>query len=278
MLAVKTCIDTITLEYEIAGTGEHAIFIHGALIADAFRPLLDEPVLTDRYRLINYHRQGYAGSSRPSGTTTIAAEASDCRSLLGHLGIDCAHVVGHSFGGAVALQMALDAPDLVHSLALLEPALMVGESGPGYRDSLLRGIERYREAGVDQVVNAFMEARWPGYRPHLERLLPEALGQAVADAGTAFERELPGLLQWQFGEDEAARIRQPVLSVLGGGSDALSPRFPETHQWLLARMPNAQGAVLEDATHLMQLEHPTGVAEILSDFWFRHPFDASQVG
>ena len=39
-----------------------------------------------------------------------------------------AHVVGHSFGGAVALQLALDAPDLVHSLALLEPALFVGAS------------------------------------------------------------------------------------------------------------------------------------------------------
>ena len=43
------------------------VFIHGAFIADTFRPLLAEPSLAGHYRLILYHRRGYAGSSRASG-------------------------------------------------------------------------------------------------------------------------------------------------------------------------------------------------------------------
>jgi pimeloyl-ACP methyl ester carboxylesterase len=54
------------------------------------------------------------------------------------------HVVGHSFGGCIALQLALDSPHVVRSLALLEPALFVGASARSYRESLLRSAERYR--------------------------------------------------------------------------------------------------------------------------------------
>ena len=54
--------DEAELAYEVMGTGEPVVFIHGAFIADAFRPLLAEPSLAGRYRLILYHRRGYAGS------------------------------------------------------------------------------------------------------------------------------------------------------------------------------------------------------------------------
>ena len=256
--------DGAELEYEVSGTGEPVVFIHGAFIADTFRPLLAEPSLAGRYRLILYHRRGYAGSSRASGPVSVARQAADCRALLRHLGVERAHVVGHSYGGAVALQLALDTPGVVHSLALLEPALMVGASAQGYRESLARGVERYREAGAAVVVDEFLQARWPGYRAALDRALPGAFAQAVADAGTSFERELPGLLGWRFGEAEARRISQPALSVLGGESDALWSRFGETHRLLLAWLPHAEGFVLPGATHFMQLEDPRGMAEALA--------------
>jgi pimeloyl-ACP methyl ester carboxylesterase len=129
-------VDGVTLEYEVAGAGEPVVFIHGTFIADPFRPLLAEPSLADRYRLIAYHRRGYAGSSRASGPVSVARQAADCRALIRHLGVESAHVVGHSFGGCIALQLALDAPDVVHSLALLEPALMLGASAQPYREAL----------------------------------------------------------------------------------------------------------------------------------------------
>ena len=263
--------DGAELEYEVSGRGEPAVFIHGAFIADTFRPLLAEPSLGGRYRLILYHRRGYAGSSRASGPVSVARQAADCRALLRHLGVKRAHVVGHSYGGIVALQVALEAPDVAHSLTLLEPGLMVGASAQDYRESLARGVERYREAGAAVVVEEFLQARWPGYRATLEGVLPGAFAQAVADAETWFEREASGQLGWRFGEAEARRISQPTLSVLGGESDALWSRFGETHRLLLAWLPYAEGFVLPATTHFMLLQDPRGMAEALAAFWARHP-------
>ena len=270
----RASIDGAELAYEVVGTGEPVVFIHGAFIADTFRPLLAEPSLADRYRLILYHRPGYAGSSRNSGPVSVARQAADCRALLRHLGVARAHVVGHSYGGAIALQLALDTPDVVHSLALLEPALMVGASAEGYRRSLTQGAERYRDVGAAVVVDEFLQARWPGYRAVLDRVLPEAFAQAVADAGTWFEHEVPGLLDWRFGEAEAQRIGRPALSVLGGESDALSPRFGEAHRLLLAWLPQAEAFVLPGTTHFLQVQDPRGMAEALAAFWVRHPLPA----
>jgi len=267
----QTVLDGLTLEYEVSGTGEVVALIHGALIADAFWPLLAEPSLTGRCRLIAYHRRGYAGSSGPPGPVSVTQQAADCRALLRDLGVERAHIVGHSFGGAIALQLALDAPDLVHSLAVLEPALIVGESAQSYRESLARGEQRYREAGAATVVDEFLRARWPGYRAELDRILPGAFEQAVADAGASFELELPALRDWCFGEAEARRITQPVLVVLGAESGALSPRFGETYRLLLAWLPRAEGHILTGAAHGQQMQDPRGVAEVLAAFYARHP-------
>jgi pimeloyl-ACP methyl ester carboxylesterase len=270
----RVSLDGAEMEYEISGTGEPVVFIHGAFISDTFRPLLAEPTLKNRYRLILYHRRGYAGGSRAAGPVSVALQAADCQALLHHLGVERAHVVGHSYGGIVALQLALDAPGVTHSLALLEPGLMVGASAQGYRESLARGVVRYREAGAEVVVDEFLQARWPAYRATLDRVLPGAFAQAVADAETWFEREVLGQLEWRFGEAEAWRISQPTLSVLGGESDAHWSRFGETHRLLLAWLPHGEGFVLPGTTHFMQLENPRGMADALAAFWARHRLPA----
>ena len=105
------------LEYEVRGAGEPVVLVHGSHIADAFAPLLVEPMLTERYQLILYHRRGFAGSTHPDGPLSIVQQAADCRAVMRHIGVPCAHIVGHSYGGAIALQLALDAPEAVHSLA-----------------------------------------------------------------------------------------------------------------------------------------------------------------
>lgn len=272
----KARIDGAELEYEVSGTGEPVVFIHGAFIADTFRPLVAEPKLSERYQLILYRRRGYAGSDRTPGPASVAREASDCRAVLGHAGVQRAHVVGHSYGGAVALQLALDSPGIVHSLSLLEPALMVGMSAQGYRDSLTQAMDRYRKAGAAVVVDEFMEARGPGYRATLDRVLPGAFAQAVADAATSFESEFPGLLDWHFDESEARRVSQPTLSVLGGESEALGRRFGEAHRLLLAWLPQAEGFVLPGATHFMQVQDPPALAAALATFWARHRLPAER--
>ncbi|WP_250986150.1 alpha/beta fold hydrolase [Methanoculleus oceani] len=268
----NVAVDGITLECEVSGSGESAIFIHGALIADSFRPLLFEPVLANHYKLVLYHRRGYAGSSHSDASTSIAQQAADCRALLHHLGIERAHVVGHSSGACIAIQLALDSPDTVGSLALLEPALIVGSAGPAYRDALLRGRERYGKEPPEQLVDEFLQARFgAGYRASLDRMVPGAFEQAVADAGTSFDQEVPALLEWRFGEAEAKSITQPVLAVVGSESTALGARFGETHQLLLDWLPDVRGFVLPGAAHGMQMQNARDMAGALADFWARHP-------
>jgi 3-oxoadipate enol-lactonase len=264
-------INGASLEYAVSGAGEPVVCIHGAFIADTFQPLLAEASLARRYRLITYHRRGYGGSSHVPGPTSIPQHAADCRALLAHLGVERAHVVGHSFGGAIALQLALDVPAVVGSLVLIEPGLMIGASGGPYREALAQGRQRYQEVGATVVVDEFLETRCPGYRKLLARLLPDAFAQAVADAGTWFETELPAQLAWHFATEEARQIAQPVLSVLGGESETLWDRFGETHRWLLEWLPHAEAVVLPEATHFPQIERPRLLAEALAAFFARHP-------
>jgi pimeloyl-ACP methyl ester carboxylesterase len=265
----RAVIDGVTLEYRETGAGEPVVFIHGAFIADAFDPLLSERGLADQYRLISYHRRGYVGSSRsaPSG---LAEQSADCRRLLSYLGVDRAHVVGHSSGGAIALRLALDAPQVVHTLSLLEAALVVGESADLYRQGLARSTERYREAGARVAVEEFFRARWPTYRQSLERVLPGAFEQAVIDAAWCFEVDLPVALELRFSEVKARSIAQPVLVVLGEKSVALHPRFAESHRLLLRWLSQAESFVLPGATHFLQLEQPQAMARALADFYSRH--------
>ena len=115
---------------EVVGAGESfAVLIHGAVsrrgLRTALRRASADELTTARWRYQTGGQRwqlarGGAVQHRPvlSRSQPIAV------ALLRHLGIERAHVVGHSSGGVMALRLALDAPEAVHSLILLEPALM----------------------------------------------------------------------------------------------------------------------------------------------------------
>jgi pimeloyl-ACP methyl ester carboxylesterase len=260
------------LEYEVRGAGEPVVLVHGSHIADAFAPLLAEPVLTERYQLILYHRRGFAGSTHPDGPLSIVQQAADCRAFMQHLGVPCAHIVGHSYGGAIALQLALDAPEAVHSLALLEPALLMVPSTQQFMDAMGPVFQMYEAGNKAGAVDGFLQAVvGPEYRRVLDRVLPGAFAQAVADADTFFRMELPALQQWSFTPADAGRITQPVLAVLGADSHTLWPGWVEVHQLVQAWWPQAEAFVLQGATHGLQIIEPKGMAEGLASFFARHP-------
>ena len=168
-------VDGAELEFEVTGTGEPVLLIHGAWIAEAYAPLCAEPALNGRYRLVRYHRRGYAGSSPVRAPFSLAQQAADCRALLEHLGIERAHVVGHSSGGVIALRLALDAPEIVHSLVLLEPALLDVPSGALLAEAFGPALERYGAGDKEGAADNFL--RWaigPDYRAWLDRLIPGA--------------------------------------------------------------------------------------------------------
>jgi pimeloyl-ACP methyl ester carboxylesterase len=275
----RAAVDGVELEYVVWGAGEPVLLIHGAFLADAFTPLAAESALTDRYRVIGYHRRGFAGSTRPEGVTSIAQQAADARALLARLGVDRAHVVGHSYGGCVALQLALDAPEVVQPLALLEPALLaVPAAERWFAEVGGPSIARFEAGDAAGAVATFLRGVFGADAyADLERALPGGVEQAIADAATFYRSDLPGMGAWAFGPEEARRITQPVLGVLGSDSDAVmvSPLFGEGHALLRALVPQTEPFVLPAATHALQVMNPHGMAAGLAAFFARHPLVAA---
>jgi pimeloyl-ACP methyl ester carboxylesterase len=269
-------LNGIELEYDVRGGGEPVVLVHAGVFARWYKPLLDETVLAGRYRVLTYHRIGYAGSSRLAGPVSIAQQAAHLGSLMRHLGIQRAHLVGHSSSGNIILQLALDAPEMVGSLAVLEPALPVEASGSerllSTRAFMAPVMERYRAGDKAGAVDGFMRGvTGPDYRTALDRVLPDAFAEAVASADTFFGQELPAVRQWSFRREDARRITQPVLAVIGEKSKEQSPIWNARQEMLLTWLPNAEGFVLPGATHLLYLENPRGMAEALAEFFARHP-------
>jgi pimeloyl-ACP methyl ester carboxylesterase len=272
----RAALEGIELAYEVRGAGELVVLIHPGHFADWFVPLLDEPALTDQYRVLIYHRAGSAGSSHIAGSVSLAQHAAHCWSLMRHLGIERAHVVGHSSSGNVALQLALDAPDAVHSLAILEPALYAVPSVQTSRRFVETAVQLYHAGDKAGAIDVFLRGVCgPGYRAVLDQALPGAFNQHVADADTFFGQELPALQQWVFTQEDAKRIIQPALAVVSTRSLDLDPIWGERHQLLLDWLPNVESFVLRDATHLLQIENPRGMAESLAAFFARHPLSGS---
>ena len=273
--AGRAAVEGVELEYQTRGAGEPVVLVHAGIFADWYQPLLQEPALTGRYRVISYHRVGYAGSSRVAGPVSIAQQAAQLRSLMRHLGIDRAHVVGHSSGGKIALQLALDAPEAVQSLVLMEPALPVG-GGPermlATRAAMAPAFEAFRAGDKARAIDFFMQrVSGPAYRAPLERVLPKAFNQAVTDADTFFGQELPAVMQWPFRREDAMRIAQPALAVMGERSPQVTPIWTERQEMLLAWLPRAEGFVLPGTTHLLHVQDPRGMAEAMAAFFARHP-------
>lgn len=118
----RAAVNGVDLEYELCGAGEPVVLIPWGVGAKWAEPLLEQQALTSRYQLLHYHRAGFAGSGPLEDPPTMAAHAAHCHQLMGELGITRAHIVGHSSSVPVALQLALDAPEAVHTLTLMEAA------------------------------------------------------------------------------------------------------------------------------------------------------------
>ena len=272
----RATVNGVALEYELRGTGEPVVLIHWGVGAVWAGPLLDQPALAGRYRLLSYHRAGFAGSSPLAGPATMEAHAADCHLLMRELGIARAHIVGHSSSVSVALQLALDAPEAVHTLALMEAARPAPPTDTQQRfgkDVAQAAAQRYRAGDPAGAVDTFFRGVFgPGYRPALDHGMPGAFEQAVADADAFFAQEMPALQQWPFTEDDARRIQQPALAVLGMASP---PMFAERQKLLLQWLPNAEPLDLPGLTHLLHGQDPTAVAEGLAGFFACHPIPES---
>lgn len=277
----RALLNGIELEYELMGAGEPVLMI-SPVLADGFQPLVSEQALMDRYQLITYHKRGWVGSARTPPPVTIADHAADAAALLEYLNIGRAHVAGHSSGAAVAVQLALDHPQHVQSLALLELSLLSLPAAAGLLEKAGPAFQQYAEGRWEAAVATFLSSvsglTWDACRALLDQRIPGAVAQAITDADTFFGVELPALSAWTFGAEQAARISQPVLSVVGGETQ---PLWVEVAVRLRSWFAQVEECTIEGVGHLLHIQRSAPVASCLAAFFARHALAAparSQAG
>src|SRR5687767_3969241 len=114
--------DGTELYYEVSGSGDPVVLVHGSWVDhhdwDAAAALLARSCL-----VLAFDRRGHSRSRRPAPRRSVREAADDLAALPEQLAFAPAHVVASSFGGIIALRLAVTRPDLVRSLALHEPPL-----------------------------------------------------------------------------------------------------------------------------------------------------------
>lgn len=260
------------LAYEVTGSGEPVLLIATGPIADSFSPLLSEKALVGRYRLITYHQRQPAAGSHGPAPVSFATHAADAAALLAHVGVRRAHVAGHSTGAAIALQLAVDHPHLVHTLALLEPPLLGVPSAGAFFDKAGPALAAHGAGDREGAMAAFLTVvsglDWQRCHALVKRHVPGGVAQAVRDADNFFGSYLPALSAWQFGPHEAAAVTQPVLSLLGTATEQL---FVDSHEVLQSWFPHLERCAVEGVGHLLHMQHPEPVAQGIAEFFMRHP-------
>ena len=279
----KAKVNGIEMEYEVKGSGEPVLLISTGPIADSFLPFLSEKGLVERYRLIRYRQRGQAGSTHSPVPVSYAEHAADAAALLGRLGVRRAHVAGHSTGAVIAMQLAADQPEVVQTLALLEPTLVGVPSATAFLPSTPAVLEAVgpalaaygsgdREGAMATFLSVVCNLDRESCRTVIEERVPGGVAQAMKGADNWFGSYLPALSAWQFGPKEAAAISQPVLSVLGTES---GPLFEEGHALLHLWFPQVEDCTIEGVAHLLHVQRPEPVAQGVAAFCARHPMTGS---
>jgi 3-oxoadipate enol-lactonase len=265
------------LEYVVTGPdgGEPLLLVHGAALGTALALIQDQPALAD-YRVIRVHQRGFIGSSDPVGPLSmaegVANSAADAIGLLDALGIERAHVAGHSAGAAVVLEMAAAAPERLETLILLDPA---PASGLGLVDPVAEALSpggQLDTAGApvdaESALAAFLAfASGENWRELLDAA-PGGFAQAVAD----FPRTPPARPPWwTFSRAQIDAVETPTLVVWGAES-----LFVEHSKALAEALPDAEGREIAGANHALVFQMPDQIAEVIAEFVLRHSMQASE--
>jgi pimeloyl-ACP methyl ester carboxylesterase len=247
--------------YEVAGDGPAVVLIHGfGLDMRMWDPQAEH--LAARFRVLRYDCRGF-GASGPFDPAVPYTHAGDLVDLLDHLAIGDVVLAGCSFGGRVALQTAVAAPARVRGLVLLDAVLdgiawdpaSAGASDEVARQVQTGGVLAGRAAWLAHPLFAAVRKR------------PE-----LASRLTAMVAGYPG--QHWLGQDPHQQAgRQPLdaledlaMPALVAVGDRDVPGFREMSAVLARRLPGAAYRVVADAGHMISMEQPAAVNELLTRF------------
>jgi pimeloyl-ACP methyl ester carboxylesterase len=251
------------MRHDVTGTGDPLVLLHGGGLADWLTPLTAAPALAG-LRRIRITRSGYLDAPTAA---TIEEHAAEHAVLLRSLGAGPARVVAHSSGCAVALQLALDHPDLVSELVLVEPPLIDPLVDPPDREPIAAFLgpvlgQAVGAAMAGDLATAFDLAMsglcGPDHRAAMVAALgAEELDRAIAASGTFFREEVPALNKWTI---DLPALAVPVRLVAGGESPAFTHR---TVAHLASRW-EAPVEVVEGVNHLLPFTATAALAALLA--------------
>jgi 3-oxoadipate enol-lactonase len=248
-------IDTF---YELNGAGDPVVLIHG--LGSSARDWEQQvPALADRYRVLTYDIRGHGRTSKPRGPYSVTQFAKDLVLLLEGIGHRPAHVVGISMGGMIAFQLAVDRPDLVRSLVIVNsgPALVPSKLAEYLAVWSRIAIAKLRGPGVMGGVLAPRLFPSPDQEP-LRRQFVERWAENDKDAYYAALRAIIG---WSV-RDSVGGIRCPVL-VVAADHDYTPVSAKEAY---LAQIPGATLKVIADSRHATPMERPEAFNRVLREF------------
>jgi esterase len=241
----------VSLYYEEHGTGAPIVLIHGtsgsaAVWAEAAAEL------SKRGRTITYDRRGCFRSERPEPyVTNVHEQVDDAAALIGALGAAPAVVVGRSYGGEIAIDLALRYPDRVRALVLLEASLLsLSDAAVQWAERVKQEVFAVADVDMSRVGETFLrrvlgDATWEGF--------PEPAKQMFTANGPAIVAELRGGAGFlDVGAERLGRIIQPTLIVAGKDSP---PPFAEVTNLMAEAIPSARVEWIEGG-HLVNAADP----------------------
>jgi pimeloyl-ACP methyl ester carboxylesterase len=238
----------IAVETEIAGSGPPLLFLHGGDYVAQNRPFLDR--LARRFRVVAPRHPGFGTTERPAWFRSVHDIAYLYLDLLDRLDMKDTTLVGSSFGGWVALEMAVRSQARLARLVLID-SLGVKFGGREERDI----ADIYALSAEEMLRRSFVEPA--GLVPDYTKLDDNEL------LAIARDREATTLYGWKpYMHDPALvhwlhRITRPALVLWGEQDGVVAPGYGER---LAAGLPNARFERIANAAHYPQIEQPDAVA------------------
>ena len=231
--------------YDVAGSGPTVVFLHGGFMD---RRSWDHQLASfaRQFRVVRYDIRPFGESSRPEKPYSVP---DDLLRLLDHLKVDRAHLVGHSFGGGVALDFALLHPDRVDRLVLVA-APPGGFAPPEDERKLAGAVFAAVKNGDDAIVKAWLDhPMWTvsRARPAVMKELEASTRRNLAPFRMAFAPYVPVTPP---AVERLASVRAPTLVIIG---DRDMPSIRQSAELEAKQIPGATLKIVAGADHALPL-------------------------
>ena len=258
----------VRLAYDDTGQGAPVVCVHGSW-TDRRAWDAVAPTLAQRYRVISYDRRGHSQSERPSEPSGFAAQVEDLAALIAALDAAPAHLLTNSYGGVIALGLAVAHPDRVASLCLHEPPLfsILGESSgvagllEEYQVNGERVADEVRAGRHELAARHFVETIALG--PGAWELMPEDMRRTMTFNAPTFLDDAGVPAQGVVNIDDLAGVTAPMLLTMGEQSP--SP-FSMVVDRIVEVTPGCGRSLFPGAGHIPHRTHPEELADVALSF------------